>query len=67
MERSSVRTDTARRQSCVTDGKGGEGRETHIEVVARALRRLVFATGVLLGLAFAVACYAEMFGVIQFD
>ena len=36
-------------------------------VVARALRRLLFATWILLGLAFAAACYAEMFGFIQFD
>jgi hypothetical protein len=35
--------------------------------VARALRRLLFATWILLGLAFAAACYAEMFGFIQFD
>jgi hypothetical protein len=31
------------------------------------LRRLLFATWILLGLAFAVVCYAEMFGVFQFD
>ena len=36
-------------------------------VVARALRRLLFATWILLGLAFAVVCYAEMLGVVQFD
>jgi hypothetical protein len=45
--------------------KADKGERPNIEVVARALRRLVFATGVLLGLAFAVACYAEMFGVID--
>jgi hypothetical protein len=27
---------------------------------------LLFVTGLLLGLAFAVACYAEMLGVVQF-
>ena len=47
--------------------KADDGERPNLEVVARALRRLVFATRVLLGLAFAVACYAEMFGVIQFD
>ena len=34
--------------------------------VARVLRGSFFVTGLLLGLAFAVACYAEMLGVIQF-
>jgi hypothetical protein len=38
-----------------------------LEVVARALRRLLFATCILLGLAFAMVCYAEMLGVVQFD
>jgi hypothetical protein len=47
--------------------KADNGERPNVEAVARGLRRLVFATGVLLGLAFAVACYAEMFGVIQFD
>jgi hypothetical protein len=37
-----------------------------LEVVARALR-LLFATCILLGLAFVVVCYAEMLGVVQFD
>jgi hypothetical protein len=37
------------------------------KVGARALRRLLFAAWILLGLAFAAACYAEMFGVFQFD
>jgi hypothetical protein len=35
--------------------------------VRPALRRLLFAIWILLGLAFAVACYAEMFGFLQFD
>jgi hypothetical protein len=36
-----------------------------LEAVARVLRGLLFAAGLLLGLAFAVACYAEMLGVVQ--
>jgi hypothetical protein len=32
-----------------------------------ALSGLLFATWIVLGLAFAVICYAEMLGVIQFD
>jgi hypothetical protein len=43
------------------------GERPSLEVVATALRRLLFATWILLGLAFAVICYAEMLGVIQFD
>jgi hypothetical protein len=42
-------------------------RGSALKVVARALRRLLFATLILLGLAFAVACWAEMLGVVQFD
>jgi hypothetical protein len=38
-----------------------------LETVARALRPLLFATGLLLGLAFASICYAEIFGLVQFD
>jgi hypothetical protein len=34
---------------------------------ARVLRRLLFATWIVLGLVFAAVCYAEMFGVFQFD
>jgi len=37
------------------------------EVVARALRRLLFAAGILMGLTFALICYAGMFGLVQFD
>jgi hypothetical protein len=37
------------------------------EAVARALRRLLFAAGLLVGLAFALICYAGMFGLVQFD
>jgi hypothetical protein len=38
-----------------------------LEVIARALRRFLFAILILLGLAFAVICYAELFGGVQFD
>jgi hypothetical protein len=31
------------------------------------LRRLLFASSIVLGLAFAAVCYAETFGVFQFD
>jgi hypothetical protein len=34
---------------------------------SRALRQLLFAAGLLLGLAFALICYAEMFGLLEFD
>jgi hypothetical protein len=34
---------------------------------ARVLRRLLFAIWIVLGLAFAAVCYAEMFGFFQFD
>jgi hypothetical protein len=47
--------------------KSNNGERPSLEVVARALRRLLFATWILLGLAFAVVCYAEMLGVVQFD
>ena len=38
-----------------------------LAVVARALRRFLFAILILLGLAFAVICYAELLGVVQLD
>jgi hypothetical protein len=44
-----------------------DGGRSSLEGVAGALRRLLFATWILLGLAFAVVCYAEMFGVFQFN
>jgi hypothetical protein len=47
--------------------KPDNGERPGLEVVARVLRRLLFATCILLGLAFAVVCYAEMLGVVQFD
>ncbi len=39
----------------------------NLEVAARAFRRFLFATCIWLGLAFALVCYAEMLGVVQFD
>jgi hypothetical protein len=47
--------------------KPDNGEKLSLEVVAKALRRLLFATCILLGLTFAVVCYAEMLGVVQFD
>jgi hypothetical protein len=47
--------------------KPDNGERPSLEIVAGALRRLLFATWILLGLAFAVVCYAEMLGVFQFD
>lgn len=38
-----------------------------VAIGARVLRRLLFAIWIVLGLAFAAVCYAEMFGVFQFD
>jgi hypothetical protein len=49
-------------------GKPDNHVRPRLEVVARTLRRLLFATWILLGLTFAAVCYAEMFGVVfQFD
>jgi hypothetical protein len=47
--------------------KPDKGERPSLEVVARVLRRLLFAACILLGLAFAVVYYAGMFGVVQFD
>jgi hypothetical protein len=47
--------------------KPDDGERPSLEVVAKALRRLLFAAWIMLGLAFAVACYVEMLGVVQFD
>jgi hypothetical protein len=66
-KRLSVRTDIARKQARVTDEKPHNGERLDLELAARVIRRLFFATGILLGLAFAVACYAEMLGVVRFD
>ena len=49
---------------CTPIDEPDNGRRT---VIARVLRRLLFATWIVLGLAFAVVCYAQMFGVFQFD
>jgi hypothetical protein len=43
------------------------GERPGLEVVVKALRRLLFAAWILLGLAFAAVCCAEMLGVAQFD
>jgi len=47
--------------------KPHDGERLDLEVAVRALRRLLFATWILLGLAFALVCYAEMLGVVQVD
>jgi hypothetical protein len=38
-----------------------------LEAGVRVLRGLLFAVGVMLALAFAVACYAEILGIVQFE
>jgi hypothetical protein len=43
------------------------GERRALEWFPEPLRRLLFAAWILLGLAFAVVCYAEMFGVFQLD
>ena len=43
------------------------GERRSLEGAVMVLRRLLFAAWILLGLAFAVVCYAEMLGVVQFD
>jgi hypothetical protein len=47
--------------------KPDNGERPGLEVVARVLRRLLFATCILLGLAFGVVCYAEMLCIVQFE
>jgi hypothetical protein len=47
--------------------KPDNGERPSLEVVAGVLRQLLFAICILLGLAFAVVCYAELLGVVQFD
>jgi hypothetical protein len=54
------------REPCVIDEKPDNGEQRSLEAVARVIRGLLFVIGLLLGLAFAVACYAEMLGVVQF-
>jgi hypothetical protein len=46
--------------------KPDHGERLSPEVVARALRRLLFVTCISLGLTLAVVCHAEMLGVVQF-
>lgn len=52
---------------CTPMDEPDKGGRTGADSVARVLRRLLFATWIVLGLAFAVVCYAQMFGVFQFD
>jgi hypothetical protein len=47
--------------------KPNSGERPSLEIVARALRRFLFVTSILLALAFAVVCYAEMLDVVRFD
>jgi hypothetical protein len=47
--------------------KPDNGEKLGLEAGVRDLRGLVFAAGVLLGLVFAVACYAEMLGIVRFE
>jgi hypothetical protein len=47
--------------------KPHNGTRLSLEAVARVLRQLLFVIWMLLGLAFALLCYAEMLGVVQFD
>jgi hypothetical protein len=47
--------------------KPDNGGRTGVDGIARFLRRLLFATWIVLGLVFAAVCYAQMFGVFQFD
>jgi hypothetical protein len=61
-----VRT-VASKQTGVTVEKPHNGERLNLEVAARALRRSLFVTCILLGLAFAAVCYAEMLGVVQFE
>jgi hypothetical protein len=46
--------------------KPDNGEQRSLEALARVLRGLLFGAGLFLRLAFAVACYAEMLGVVQF-
>ena len=45
----------------------GNGTKCSPEVAVKVLRGLVFVAGILLGLAFAVACYAELLGIVHFE
>jgi hypothetical protein len=47
--------------------KPQNGKRLSLEAVARVLRQLLFVIWMLLGLVFALLCYAEMLGVVQFD
>jgi hypothetical protein len=47
--------------------KMDNGGKQSLDAVARVFRRLLLATWILLGVAFAVVCCAEMLSVVQFD
>jgi len=57
----------ARRSPVLAMEKPGNCTQRGLESAVRVLRGLVLAAGVLLELAFAVACYAEMLGIVQFE
>jgi hypothetical protein len=47
--------------------KPNNGERRRLEALVMIFRSLLFATALLLGLAFAVACYAELLGVVRFE
>jgi hypothetical protein len=66
--RSSVRNGNAPGVKVMLPMEGPDNSERPtLKAVATALRRLLFEAAVLLGLAFALLCYAEMFGLVLFD
>ena len=58
---------SARGRPVLSMAKPDNGEKLGLEAGVRVLRGLVFAAGVLLGLVFAVACYAEMLGIVRFE
>jgi hypothetical protein len=54
-------------KECYRPRKPDAGEAPGLTKGARVLRRLLFASSIVLGLAFAAVCYAEMFGVLQLD
>jgi hypothetical protein len=44
----------------------GDSKPPANEDVARAIRRLFFAIGILAGLVFSVSCYGELIGLFEF-
>jgi hypothetical protein len=57
----------ARGKQCYRSRQPETGERSGVTKVVRLLRRLLFVSSIVLGLAFAAACYAEMFGVLQLD